>query len=135
MRISDWSSDVCSSDLFGRKGDRAVRQAGVVERLHPQPVAGEEQAAAAVVVNRKSEHAVEARQAIGAPLPPRRDNHFGIAAGAETVAAILQFGAQFAEIIDFAIIGQRYRLVVARHRLRRSEEHTSELQSLMRISI
>src|SRR3546814_5811571 len=76
---------------FGRKGDRAVRQAGVVERLHPQPVAGEEQAAAAVVVNRKSEHAVEARQAIGAPLPPRRDNH-------------------------------------------RSEEHTSELQSLMRIS-
>src|SRR3546814_15897536 len=101
---------------FGRKGDRAVRQAGVVERLHPQPVAGEEQAAAAVVVNRKSEHAVEARQAIGAPLPPRRDNHFGIAAGAETVAAILQFGAQFAEIIDFAIIGQRYRLVIARHR-------------------
>src|SRR3546814_2322208 len=142
MRISDWSSDVCSSDL--------------------RP-----------------------------PLPPRRDDDLGIPAGAEPVAAILQFGAQLAEIIDFAVIGQRHHLVVARHRLRaarnvddreaevpetdagrrplaravgpamrhrvqhradarridrlrrfevieacytRSEEHTSELQSLMRIS-
>src|SRR3546814_2957145 len=25
MRISDWSSDVCSSDLFGQRPDRPVR--------------------------------------------------------------------------------------------------------------
>src|SRR3546814_16504896 len=30
MRISDWSSDVCSSDLLGGSADRAVRR-----RVHP----------------------------------------------------------------------------------------------------
>src|SRR3546814_8351460 len=37
MRISDWSSDVCSSDLFRQRGDRgrgqrAVTHAGDVEK-------------------------------------------------------------------------------------------------------
>src|SRR3546814_5633439 len=40
MRISDWSSDVCSSDLWVGEGpvqavDRPRRHAGGVERLHP----------------------------------------------------------------------------------------------------
>src|SRR3990167_5430822 len=89
-----------------------------MERLHPQPVARKEKAATLMIMDRKGEHAVEARQAIGAPLAPRRDDHLGIAAGAETMAAIFQFGAQLAKIIYLAIIGQRDDLVVARHRLR-----------------
>src|SRR3546814_7412861 len=65
---------------FRRERHRSVGQAHIVERLYPQPVAREEQAAALMIVDRKSEHAVEAQQAV------------------------------------------------------RSEEHTSGLQSLMRIS-
>src|SRR3546814_19637961 len=57
-------------------------------------------------------------QAVGAPLAPRGDDDFGIAASAETMAAILEFGAQLAEIVDLTIIGERDELVIARHRLR-----------------
>src|SRR3546814_13082413 len=71
-----------------------------------------------MIVDRKSEHAVEAQQAVGAPLAPRGDDDFGIAAGAETMAAILEFGAQLAEIVDLTTIGERDELVIARHRLR-----------------
>src|SRR3546814_1893794 len=87
MRISDWSSDVCSSDLLAV--DRADRHALAVrlERLHCPAVA------CALRIDR------------------------GIGRGA-ALALLLRRGPP--------------------HRLRevaeRSEEHTSELQSLMRIS-
>src|SRR3546814_16344527 len=32
MRISDWSSDVCSSDLLGRRGGEVEAGAGVLQR-------------------------------------------------------------------------------------------------------
>src|SRR3546814_6477138 len=121
MRISDWSADVCSADLpfeFRCERHRAIGETDIVKRLHPQPIAREEQAAARMIVDRESEHAVEARQAVGAPLAPRGDDDFGIAASAETMAAILEFGAQLAEIVDLTIIGERDELVIARHRLR-----------------
>src|SRR3546814_7771653 len=76
MRISDWSSDVCSSDLAGRalgghRGDRQLTDAALVV---PGQVAG---------------------------VLPHRGVDVGLPRG----------------VVD-----------------RRSEEHTSELQSLMRIS-
>ena len=37
---------------FGREGDRPIREAGIMERLHPQPVTRKEQAAAGVIVER-----------------------------------------------------------------------------------
>src|SRR3546814_8974706 len=39
MRISDWSSDVCSSDLPGQDGDRARRMLShhTLDRVHPRP--------------------------------------------------------------------------------------------------
>src|SRR3546814_5686348 len=58
---------------------------------------------------REDEHALEAGEAVRPPFPPRRENDFGVALGAKGVALDQQLGA-------------------------RSEEHTSELQSLMRIS-
>src|SRR3546814_13993175 len=88
-----------------------------MERLHPRPVGREEQAAALMIVDREGEHTVEARQAVGAPLAPGGDDDFGIAAGAETMAAVLDFAAQLAEIVDLTIIGERDELVIARHRL------------------
>src|SRR3546814_6926132 len=86
MRISDWSSDVCSSDLIGdieRFGDRIADL--MIAVLHPDDV--DVAAAVDAALRGKRDHAAIDRE----PQPP-------------------------ALMVD------------------RSEEHTSELQSLMRIS-
>src|SRR3546814_5606704 len=95
MRISDWSSDVCSSDLlFGRvrKNRRAVLRAHVIAL----PV----QLRGIVDVQENIQNIVIADD-VGVKLHPDRLGMAGIA------------------VADLTI---------------RSEEHTSEFQSLMRIS-
>src|SRR3546814_6185398 len=87
MRISDWSSDVCSSDLLGGGPDLA-------------PIARD-----------AHRRARRLRRAMG--------QHRHVIAGGYDILAAEQF---------FHIAGVRR---VCRGR---SEEHTSELQSLMRIS-
>src|SRR3546814_9104838 len=106
MRISDWSSDVCSSDLGGEAG---------AQHRQPDPrcrgAGGEGCDRAALVVR------------------PRRllRNPQGEAArkGADRFR-YLDHRTQGFPVVDAA--GARAL------RARRSEEHTSELQSLMRIS-
>src|SRR3546814_9884053 len=94
MRISDWSSDVCSSDLLAGAAALAGRRR--------QLPAGRARAAGLP------------RAAPAGPAHRRRpgDGHRGAA-------------------VDSRIEPLRRR---ARRRARRSEEHKSELQSLMRIS-
>src|SRR3546814_4234073 len=108
MRISDWSSDVCSSDLGRRCGDepggglavRAADQPGVDGRT---PRRRRSRRAPPGAVERGADRAgfVGARRV----------------AGMERVRLRLRLGSS----------------IVAPD-LFRSEEHTSELQSLMRIS-
>src|SRR3546814_2148694 len=85
MRISDWSSDVCSSDL-SRSGHRDRRARLPARRPHP----------------------AQADRGLGPTGPPDR----GVVANGRGVPAPC----------------------ATAHRYGRSEEHTSELQSLMRIS-
>src|SRR3546814_6548185 len=107
MRISDWSSDVCSSDLFYRalaqnlKG-RAQQQ---VERAIDSSFRG--------VLDRNHAHIRLARL-------DRAKNFI------EGVAAQARNG--MTEMLQRSLFGKRTL------RPQRSEEHTSELQSLMRIS-
>src|SRR3546814_8118459 len=75
MRISDWSSDVCSSDLLGQ-----------VERLDAQPVARERHAPTATIPDGEREHAVETLDAGRTPGVERLEHDLGIAAGEEPVA-------------------------------------------------
>src|SRR3546814_1000537 len=117
MRISDWSSDVCSSDLVEAFGDpRQVRGGNAV----------------ATVAHRKD------RAAIGAARKDDRD----IAAGRRVAHRVgHQVGeravqlADGAEQVDARVVvdGDRVAALAQCFGLR-SEEHTSELQSLMRIS-
>src|SRR3546814_10720964 len=101
MRISDWSSDVCSSDLSGR-GSGA-------RHLAPQRLSGR-----------------GGRGISAAPFPLS----FGLLRVADADPCARPVGRRRRPVR--AGIAQRpYRLAPAR---RRSEEHTSELQSLMRIS-
>src|SRR3546814_1439164 len=103
MRISDWSSDVCSSDL------RHDRRRG----------AGPASAAAAWLGFRKSPDL--GSLGAGGPHRRRRDRH---AAGIHhRLSARLVIHRH-----------ARWTADLARRRLVSSEEHTSELQSLMRSS-
>src|SRR3546814_8863089 len=81
MRISDWSSDVCSSDLHRRAQDQGAGAGGGQPALFPSPDAGA---------------ALQYRDRQGLQCRHRRQG-------------------------EARVMG-------------RSEEHTSELQSLMRIS-
>src|SRR3546814_2680936 len=101
MRISDWSSDVCSSDLARAAGDfrtwvaaRGVTSLGAVQPLH-----------------------------VGAWIE---------ALGGEMSApSVKQQLAGVRRLFDWLVIGQ---VMPVNPAASRSEEHTSELQSLMRIS-
>src|SRR3546814_1144215 len=94
MRISDWSSDVCSSDLL-QAHEIIRRHAGYRRRL---------------------------RWHIGErPALHRRD---------ELLWVLRQQNLAIARIAT-QLLGPDRQL---QHRVHRSEEHTSELQSLMRIS-
>src|SRR3546814_3429154 len=103
MRISDWSSDVCSSDLLsifvvGNAEHGAVAHAG---------------------------HARQCRLDLGGvDVHAARDDHVGRAIADEEIARLVEIahvaGRDLARAVDRQPI--------------RSEEHTSELQSLMRTS-
>src|SRR3546814_4129691 len=98
MRISDWSSDVCSSDLVGARrrvlalGLAEADQANIVARLEPRPDL--QPGGACLAVD-------EYPRRHGLPRPLRR-------------------------------VSQKVQRTTQQPV--RSEEHTSELQSLMRIS-
>src|SRR3546814_1056601 len=110
MRISDWSSDVCSSDLdFNREGRilRVLLQAEASHRMTPQDVLD-----------------LKVRNAAGEMVP------FGSFTQVEWTSGAQQLqrynGYPSMTISGNAAPGQSTG--------ERSEEHTSELQSLMRNS-
>src|SRR3546814_8380501 len=120
MRISDWSSDVCSSDLgavliVGFLIGEAVDKGRIAARIW-------------------------LRHLSGAQRPLRRSfqklaRDFADALLHLRLAPLPCFAAQFVETRAFmvaAIAGQHVDIFDGH--IQRSEEHTSELQSLMRIS-
>src|SRR3546814_5940666 len=116
MRISDWSSDVCSSDLVDRL---------VIGRMDTKrPFVGREQ------FDNLFQVALHGPREVG----PR-------------LKEVLEIRRRPGEILARAVhpeegracagLGHRHPALIVRQllaRLLRSEEHTSELQSLMRIS-
>src|SRR3546814_4272326 len=110
MRISDWSSDVCSSDLrLARAAGRSCAAQRARSRGHLECQRCHDRLAQLVGGDRLVQH----RDLRGADL-------------AQAIALGLAGDQQACER------GMRRRAVMPRQR--RSEEHTSELQSLMRIS-
>src|SRR3546814_3840244 len=115
MRISDWSSDVCSSDLLGT---------GAVEvgTVTPRPQAGNPRPR---LFRLPDDHAVINRNGFNndgldaaAARLARRDRATGI------VGINIGANKDTADPVEDYVRGMRL--------LSRSEEHTSDLQSLMR---
>src|SRR3546814_7269435 len=117
MRISDWSSDVCSSDLAQPRRMRVTHKLGRYPPVHHHRLVGADPPGIS-----------------GDRLQPRRGRHRGIARHRAVGRPAFPV-----EQLDEANRRQRVQRlqIVDLERLdedRRSEEHTSELQSLMRIS-
>src|SRR3546814_9746448 len=117
MRISDWSSDVCSSDLWPRARPRAVRRA---PRLQSRSWRSSNRAwrLSFAVIGVVGKDAGRTPQLLGEHRA-REQMRPGRAAEREQ-----QVGPRPLGIVE----------TVGGADQERSEEHTSELQSLMRIS-
>src|SRR3546814_3086939 len=124
LRISDWSSDVCSSDLVrATPEDMAQGRAPVGSQVLPYP--DDPRGLGMIAVERRA--VVGGDQLIDASVgqdqygAPAVNFRFDSAGGRRFARATQEnTGKPFAIILDGKVI--------------RSEEHTSELQSLMRIS-
>src|SRR3546814_5508060 len=105
MRISDWSSDVCSSDLVrGSDPHGALQGRREHPRVHADDVLPDDRVGALPALSGD----LDARTVRGGERAQR---------GTRTVA-----GEEVDVLVERDSLGER------------SEEHTSELQSLMRIS-
>src|SRR3546814_2168270 len=124
MRISDWSSDVCSSDLRGHFGAGGFRSGE--GQQPPRQVGG-----AVGAVERVGEVALRLFGRIGKPalrqLEPADDDRQHIVEIMRDAAGQLADGFHLLRLAQL-----RLRLLAVDHL--RSEEQTSELQSLMRNS-
>src|SRR3546814_8735355 len=124
MRISDWSSDVCSSDLVLQRvaadvaGEADHRLGDVAEQVQ---AAVDDVAEGIAGVADQDARAIE--RAAGEPATGEQDR----------VAAQHRAGGIEQAIGAVADVGNQVAGVVAED-IERSEEHTSELQSLMRNS-
>src|SRR3546814_9640474 len=119
MRISDWSSDVCSSDLFRAHftDNRDVSDHGVLAEIAAS-VGLDAARAAAILASDDYAEMVRTEEAYWA-----EQNITGVPAFI-LGGRMLVPGAQDPEVF----------IRVIERKVLRSEEHTSELQSLMRIS-
>src|SRR3546814_8423989 len=123
MRISDWSSDVCSSDLPGRHRQARVRPLALGGLLVPAGARGDLQA------RRLWQRAAPP----GAVRTPDRGAAGGPASESAAGRKGAAGGASAARPGGLGIRATRHSQVIPAEGAR-SEEHTSELQSLMRIS-
>src|SRR3546814_2978913 len=112
MRISDWSSDVCSSDLL-----RAACVGAAFDLPVRVPVGNGETAEAHAILEHIGDEAAVASDL--ASLPAREAEHHRRDAVFEHRAI-----GQAVDVAQFLLADVGIR----------SEEHTSELQSLMRLS-
>src|SRR3546814_4288013 len=128
MRISDWSSDVCSSDLVQAYRAEGAHEIGLVVNIEPKHAATDSGDDAAAV---KREHAYMNEQYLHPALlgryPPELKEIFG--------DAWPEFPPQDFDLIvqplDFVGINYYTRSVNrASDSYPRTEEHTSELQPL-----
>src|SRR3546814_8086446 len=126
MRISDWSSDVCSSDLLRIAQEAAVIDGGMTVRVQHDIIAparqGGNHAQIGLIAGGEDHRAAGAVEVLERFL----DFLVPLIGAVQQAAA----GGARAEIVQ-RLLARGDDVRVAGHR---SEEHTSELQSLMRSS-
>src|SRR3546814_6510247 len=129
MRISDWRSDVCSSDLLGPRLRSPGRGPVVAQDpAHPQTLLGPALLGQGILLNQVRQHHRRHRQSISRPpypkkrLQPPRLDPTGVSRSVSNIQPWLL------SLSLPTLRGPDFRSPL------RSEEHTYELKSLMRIS-
>src|SRR3546814_4541321 len=138
MRISDWSSDVCSSDLLNRFGDAvSPNLVGTIARHQPNDYAADDRnghhdrtKSCVRDIDGISGEATEPEKVRG----HRDELEQQPGAESSTCANHKRHSGEHQHSPVGAMIGKLMSFGRTRLRQGRSEEHTSELQSLMRIS-
>ena len=110
-----------SRELEERSRLRAERDApappGQVERLDPEGVAGQQEAARADVEVREGEHPDEALEDPGSPFVEPRQQHLRVGARAKAPPQRLELGPKLEVVRDLAVEDDEGRAVHAGHRL------------------
>ena len=83
--------------------DESTSHVGVIQRLDPQAVSGQEQQAATLVPQREGEHAAELLHATRAVFLVEMGDRLGIGGRVEGVAAGLELRPQLLEVVDLAV--------------------------------
>jgi hypothetical protein len=110
-----------------RREQEARARPGEVERLDPDTVARQDQAALLRVPDPDREHAVDALEHRGAPLLVAVDDHLGVGVvGLEDVAAGEQLLAQRQVVVDLAVEDDLDAAVLVRHRLVRRRREVDD---------
>src|SRR5512135_1428406 len=94
-----------------------LRQQRVVERLHAEPVASEEQRLPITVPQREREHAAEALDAGFAPLLPGVDDHLGVALRMKAVPTARELRNELLVVVDLAVEHDDHAAVLVEQRL------------------
>src|SRR3546814_10673097 len=135
MRISDWSSDVCSSDLD--EGFEIVGYDGMTDYYDPQLKRRRHQKLLQNARLRAVEAMLEDRAAFDGAVDALAPDIIVHLAGQAGVRYSLDEPASYVQsnlVGGFHVLEAARRHGVTHLLMARSEEHTSELQSLMRIS-
>ena len=98
--------------------DEPAARARVDERLDAEAVAREEQAPLGAVPDRQGPHAVESLHDVLAPGRVAAQHDLRVAAGAKAMARRLELVPQLRRVEDLAVVDDRERAVLDRHRLR-----------------
>src|SRR5262249_40947296 len=101
---------------FGRK-EKLPPEERVVNRLFPEPIPRQEQAAAVVVPQRESEHSIQARDAIDTELLIEMNNAFGVRVRVEAMSPGEKRGTMLLVIVNLPIERYPNRAVLIGHRL------------------
>src|SRR3546814_7934583 len=138
MRISDWSSDVCSSDLFGRRIDlfhderKRIAHAGIEQRL----ALGDERVEFGQEIGHFASFATASASwpivsSSGSMFKGRTMSHSSSIAATRSITVSESSSRSRAKL---TVSPSTTPFLLKGSMSSRSEEHTSELQSLMRIS-
>src|SRR3546814_3913799 len=136
MRISDWSSDVCSSDLPKASDDRVfVTAFSVSVEMAGKTCAGAASAAATCVGGDVVAAQAESRPSAAMKAGKRINKVSESICRLEALSNHIPFGRFLAACRGLGVFHAAEIALQCRHEiLVRSDEHTSELQSLMRTS-
>src|SRR3546814_10851632 len=123
MRISDWSSDVCSSDLYQIESQAPFTDLVVPVMIDEQPRWW--QLSAQPIIDEDGIH--RGFRGVGSDITEARLSE-------DKINRMARYDALTGLPNRALLMDGLEEALIRAHRLRRSDEHTSELHSLMRLS-